>query len=255
MLDLAHSLGFHVRSDGRFWADAGDVVLKAEQRGETLAYPFKARFSTPDKDREQETVIQKGLDFEPFKEHGEFNWNHINHAIVGLPTGEKAWFDEAGWAGQGEIIKGMPIWAGYDTDMVINQHNQFKKAGYSRGLCCSIEGKVTKRSACGKYVEKAVVYNVALTFRPINPNCTVGLLAKSFAKQLPIIEGDSFYRSLDAAGTAAFRKEDLEGAQERRHVARKLVKRLVAKGHSAFEAERHVYKYLWENGPRQQRRA
>lgn len=255
MLEVLQSHGFYVRSDGSFFAHAGDVVLKAEPRGETTVYPFKARYSTPDKDREKEICIQKGLNFDPFKEHGEFNWNHIAHASVGLPTGEKAWYDEAGWCGQGEIIKGMPIWPGYDTDMVVQQHNQFKKGGFQRGLCCSIEGKVTKRSACGRYIEKADVYNVALTFRPINPNCTVNLLTKSMAHLLPIIEGDAFYRSLSMSSTAAFQKEDLEGAGDSRDQKPKkkkldkasqerLVRHLMAKGMPLKQAALHVAKYV-----------
>lgn len=256
MLDVTQEHGFFVRSDGFFMADAGDVVLKAETRGETLAYPFKARFSTPDKDREAETVMQKGLNFDPFKEHGEFNWNHIAHATVGLPVGEKAWFDEAGWCGQGEIIKGLPIWPGYDTDMVIAQHNSFKKGGFKRGLCCSIEGKVTQRSKCGKYIEKADVFNVALTFRPVNPNCTVSMLAKSMAHQYPIINSDAFFRSLSIANIGAFTKEDLEGGaaparkRKRRKIdketQKRLAKDLVAKGYSVEDACRHVARFITE---------
>ena len=260
MIEVVTSNGFYVRSDGSFWAHAGDIVLKAEARGETAAYPFKARYSTPDQDREKETVIQKGLNFNPFREHGEFNWNHIAHATVGLPVGEKAIYDEAGWHGNGEIIKGLPIWPGYDTDMVVQQHNQFKKGGFQRGLCCSIEGKVTKRSTCGRYIEKADVFNVALTFRPINPNCNVNLLSKAMTHDLPIINGDVFYKDLSIANAAPFSKEDLEGAASRKKkldkaTSEKLVRHLMAKGYSVRDAARHVAKYLCDTATTDQRRA
>lgn len=260
MLDVTQTNGFFVRSDGTFFANAGDVILKAEARGDTFAYPFEARYSTPDKDREKETVIQKGLNFAPFKEHGEFNWNHIGHAMVGLPVGEKAWYEDAGWRGKGEIIKGMPIYPGYDSDMVVQQHNQFKKGGFQRGLCCSIEGKVTKRSKDGRYIEKADVFNVALTFRPMNPNCTVSL-AKAMTGQLAIVEGDELYRSFAVANAGPFTKEDLEGAGSQRRRRRvdkamgeQLARHLMAKGYSARDAARHVAKYMCD-GSRDQRRA
>lgn len=257
MIEVIHQDGFLVRSDGTFHAFAGNVILKAERRGiDSVVYPFEGIASTADKDREGEILLQKGLNFQPFMEHGEFNWNHIPFTFVGVPIGKKAWFDDGHWNAEGEVIGGLPIMktavGEYTTDNVIFQHNALKKAGHQRGLCMSVEGKVVKRSDCGRYVTKADIYNIALTFRPQNPNCTVKMLAKSMAGNLQIIESDSLYRSLGVQGIRPMVKEDLEGAgnfkeeeDEDDRLKKELVKHLVvSKGMSLNDAKIHVYTFL-----------
>lgn len=253
MFQSGNENGFYVKSDGSFFAfmdnstvSLGDALLKAEAKGETKVYPFVGQASTADKDREGEILLQKGLNFAPFKEHGEFNWNHIPHAMTGIPTGEKAWFESPGWKCQGEIISGLPIIPGYTTDMVIQQHNQLKKAGHERGLCLSVEGKVQERSVDGRYVLKADIYNIAHTFRPQNINCTVAMLTKSMAGLAPILYRDEYYsqlhKNLAIQGAEPLMKEDLEGGGGDDE---KLIKHLLQKGYSMLEAKRHVYNYLW----------
>ena len=226
MIQFTGESGFYVRSDGSFIAfmdnssvSMGDAILKAEAKGETKVYPFVAQASTPDRDREGEILLQKGLSFEPFKEHGEFNWNHIPHAMTGLPTGQKAWFEEPGWKCQGEIIAGLPILPGYTTDMIVQQHNQLKKAGHDRGLCVSVEGKVQARSPEGRYVLKADIYNIAHTFRPQNVNCSVAMLTKSLAGVAPMLFRDQFYdglnKNLSVEGIKPTMKQDLEGGDRK----------------------------------------
>ena len=219
------------------------MILKAEKIGDTEGYHFSGIASTSDKDREGETLLQKGLNFEPFMEHGEFNWNHISHAMVCVPVGKKAWFEGGNWRTEGMILKGMPITDDYTTDMIIKQHNQLKKAGLPRGLCQSVEGKVTERSKDGSFVKKADIYNIALTFRPVNPQCTIAMLAKSMDHQLKIaVADDDVSKALSAAAVGSFTKEDLEGGAE--SLEDKLVKRLVKKGYSASDARKHVTNYV-----------
>jgi len=255
MHEELNEYGFYVRSDGSFYAfvDASDIgfgepVLKAEKKGQTKVYPFIGTASTPDKDREGDIVIQKGLNFAPFKEFGEFNWNHIPHAMTGVPTGKKAWFEEPGWRCQGEIISNLPIFDGYTTDMVVQQHNQLKKAGFNRGLCLSIEGKIQKRSGDGRFVAKADIYNIAHSFRPQNINCTVTMLAKSMMGKTPLLMRDRYYEKLDKAlavpAVKDFTKEDLEGGDDRTVSKEKLVKHLIKKGYSKSVAEKYSQKYL-----------
>lgn len=235
---------FFIRSDGTFQAHMGDVLLKAEKVGKTEGYHFEAIASTPDKDRDDETLVQKGLNFEPFKEHGEFNWNHVSHAMVGVPVGKKAWYSSGSWHCEGMILKGLPISENYTTDMVIQQHNALKKAGFNRGLCCSVEGKVIERSDDGKYVLKADIYNIALTFRPVNPNCTVAMLAKSLNREAALQSSDDFYKALAGQDIGAFVREDLEGASSKDSLEDRLVKHLMRKGYSQADAKRHVSSFF-----------
>jgi len=254
MQDLASTSTnqFMVRSDGMFFAHMGDVILKSEKRNETNVFPFTAQASTPDKDREGETLLQKGLNFEPFKSAGHYNWNHIPFAIVGVPTGKKAWLEETGWHCEGEIISGLEVFRDpvtksvYTTDQIVCQHNQMKKAGYNHGLHVSVEGKVTKRSKCGKYVEKADIYHIACTFTPVNPNCSLKMLAKSMAGKMEIQESDSYFdtlKSLSTSNVEPMVKEDLEGSKS---IENSLVSFLMKKGYSGLEAKKYVYKYLAE---------
>lgn len=249
MIEVGDTNGFYIRSDGMFWAHAGDVVLKSVKRGESTVYPFEGRASNPSTDREGETLIQKGLDFTPFCEHGEFNWNHIPFAFIGVPTGRKAWMDNEGWMAEGEIIGNLPVMKSeigvYTTDNIVAQHNAVVKAGHKRGLCLSVEGKVTKRSSCGRYVQKAQIYNIAMTFRPVNPSCSVNLLAKSLNNSLEIIESDNLYRAMSMDNARPYIKEDLEGEEdEDAKLTSKLIRHVMKKGVSLDEARKVVFKYL-----------
>jgi hypothetical protein len=249
---------FMVRSDGTFRASFGGIemnLLKAQDKNGAVVYPFQGICSTQDKDIEGEILIQKGLDFAPFMQFGEFNWNHIPFAMVGVPVGKKAWFDDPVWKSQGEILGGLVALSlngkDYTTDQIVSQHNTLKKAGHTKGLAQSVEGKVVERSPCGKFVKSATIYNIALTFQPINGGTNVDLLAKSFAGKAEIITSDRWYDSLEkgalsVADAKPVMKEDLEGAtDEVGMLARKLRDRLmVRKSMGRLEAEVHVWNFL-----------
>ena len=237
---------FLIRSDGYFRADLGSVLLKAETVGETEGCHFTGTASTEDQDREGEVLIQKGLDFTPFIDYGEFNWNHMAHAIVGYPVGKKAWFEEKCWKAEGMIIRGLPITPKYDTDMVIQQHNQLQKAQTGRGLRMSVEGHVQKRGKKENCVEKATIFNIALTFKPQNPKCSLDLLAKAMNGAAEIQNDDDFYKSLSVESATPFVKEDLEGATKPTlSVEKYLIKHLMSKkGYSRERAEKAVTKFL-----------
>jgi hypothetical protein len=241
---------FMIRSDGTFHVAFGGIemdLLKAQNKNGQVVYPFQGVCSTQDRDLEGEILIQKGLNFEPFMQYGEFNWNHIPFAMVGVPVGKKAWFEDPVWKSQGEIIGGLTALKingqEYTTDQIVQQHNALKKSGCNRGLCQSVEGKVIERSECGKFVKKANIVNVALTFQPINGGTNVDMLAKSFAGKAEIVTSDRWYEG--AMGNLPAPAQQEITNDEVGVLAQKLRDRLMLKkGMNRLEAEAHVWKFL-----------
>lgn len=144
--------------------------------------------STETRDRQQEIIVQKGLDFEPFISYGWFNDNHskATDGVVGYPTEVKT-FNKGDALPNGTIAKSNCTWAeGYciegteRADNIWQLGQALSKSGSGRGLGFSIEGTVHKRTGPGKrIVAKATVQNCAITNCPVNPDTRMEMLAKS----------------------------------------------------------------------------
>lgn len=136
--------------------------------------------STNHLDRQQEVLIQEGLDFAPFLKGGWFNDNHESStdSVVGfpevaelrdLPDGKKGWYVE------GYILKGSER-----ADKIWNLANALQKT--DRRLGFSVEGKILERDPANpRVVKKAQVREVAITKCPVNENTSLAVLAKSLA--------------------------------------------------------------------------
>lgn len=138
--------------------------------------------STPSEDRQGESVIAKGLDFEPFLKHGHFNDNHdqATSSIVGYPE-DVEYTDSIkmndgrvvkGWLTRGYVLKGTK-----KADDIWELAKALNKTP-NRRLGFSIEGRVAKRR--GSIIEKAIIRNVAITSCPVNTEATWDVLTKSF---------------------------------------------------------------------------
>ena len=136
--------------------------------------------TTDGKDRQDEKVIAKGLDFEEFLTHGHFNDNHdqSTSAIVGYPEEAKYYAkietpngNREGWLCRGYVLKGTKRADGiWELAKALAPSN--KRLGFS------IEGKVLRRG--NKVIEKAKIRNVAITNCPVNTEATWEVLARSF---------------------------------------------------------------------------
>lgn len=162
--------------------------------------------STADLDKQNEIVLQEGLDFKPFLNGGWFNDNHGRDmsAVLGfpdsaqlvkkgeiLPSGREA--DRNGWYVEGFLLKGVKR---ADDTWALAQALQAAPSG--RRLGFSIEGKVTKRETLNKgtpVVASAIVKNVAITHCPVNDKTALEVLAKSLSVGAP--------QATVAAGVAA----------------------------------------------------
>lgn len=156
--------------------------------------------STPDTDRDNETVIQQGLEIDDFVNYGFFNYNHDNSYILGYPDKTKTKITKDGLYVEGNILPsemGRRIW---DAAVALQKSKAPRRMGFS------IEGKVLKRDEQGKIL-KAKVYNVAITNMPVNPNATWEALIKGMTTE----NGDAFIgESLEHARHFLQRVEDGE---------------------------------------------
>lgn len=148
--------------------------------------------STEQRDRQNEVVVQKGLDFRPFLETGWYNDNHgkDTDAAVGYPTRVEQ-FRKGQTLPNGQMAAHNCTWAeGYllegggdneiRADKLWKMGLALQKSEGARALGFSIEGAVTKRTGSGgRTVAKAVVTNCAITNCPVNPGTKMEMLAKS----------------------------------------------------------------------------
>lgn len=161
-----------------------DAFEKAKPGGGTGRF-IGGFVSTDHMDREQEIVIQSGLDFNPFLEKGFFNDNHdpATAALIGYPTmAEIRPFPEdkmhKGWYVEGELLEGD---GSTRADEIWKLAQSLKKAG-KRKLGFSVQGGVSERGGPNnKTVRRGIVREVAVTRCAINTNTGLDVLAKSLA--------------------------------------------------------------------------
>lgn len=170
--------------------------------------------TTEDEDRQQEIVVAKGLNFEPFIRHGWLNDNHSARTfdVLGWPV-EVQLYDGKGWYLKGQLLKGKEA-----ADKVWELAVSLFKSGSPRRLGFSIEGRATLRNSMNRII-KGDIRHVAITRDPVNPNCTFDAICKAFA---PVEEIEQNYRMRKAlsvgharpasSGAAALLSQDLEGA-------------------------------------------
>lgn len=161
-------------------------LSKAEGRTRRIA----GVISTETRDRQQEIVIQKGLNFDNFLTYGWLNDNHSKDtdAVVGWPEMVKS-FKKGDKLPNGELAKSNCTWMeGYlmegdgttRADKIWNLTKAIQKSSSPRKLGFSIEGSVTKRMGpARKIVAEANVSACAITNCPVNTETKLETLAKS----------------------------------------------------------------------------
>lgn len=148
-----------------------DFVKSDQQTPEMRIRGFA---STPDADRDNETVLQEGLDITDFVEHGFFNLDHDNNIILGYPDKENTHITKDGLYVEGTLLdtpRARDIW---ESAVALQKSNAPRRLGFS------IEGRVLSRDKQGQIL-KAKVTNVAITATPVNPNATWNAIIKSMS--------------------------------------------------------------------------
>lgn len=163
-----------VKSDGSFtaWQPVDGTLLKAEPKGSPYLAKIQGYCSTEKKDRQDEVLLQRGLDFDDFVKYGFFNDNHAQEtgAQVGVPLMAE-YHPGRGWYTEGYLLKSPRSERIYDLAKAL--------VGTNRKLGFSVEGKVEGRE--GKTIVRAKIRHVAITHCPVNPDCTWEIVAKALS--------------------------------------------------------------------------
>lgn len=163
-----------IKSDGTFtaWQPVDATLFKAEPAASPYLAKIQGYCSTERRDRQDEVLLQRGLDFDEFVKYGYFNDNHAQEtgAQVGVPQMAE-YHPGKGWFTQGYLLRTPRSERIYDLAKSL--------VGTSRKLGFSVEGKVEGRE--GKTIVRAKIRHVAITHCPVNPDCTWELVAKALS--------------------------------------------------------------------------
>lgn len=145
--------------------------------------------STDNIDRQGERILQDGLDWGDFFEHGWFNDNHSQKTADVLGYGDKnslVQFKAGDLLPNGSLATCNGTWVeGYllnrpACDQIWDLAQSLQGTG--RNLGFSVEGNIIKRTGLGnKTIAKAKIRNVALTNAPVNTDARLEVLARSLA--------------------------------------------------------------------------
>jgi hypothetical protein len=198
-----------------------DVFEKSEDKEKSRK--ICGYVSTETLDQQGEQLIQKGLDFSYFLEKGWFNDDHgkTTADILGYP--EKINFvNGKGWYVEGYLLKGYK-----KADDIWELANALKKSGDTRKLGFSVQGKIINRA--GNKVRKAFIRHVAITAWPVNPECKMEIIAKSFCNHseeedcikcnnecIKALTAGYETDSAKATGGDAIREQSLEGGKKKK---------------------------------------
>jgi len=200
--------------------------------------------TTEHKDREEETLLQDGLDFSDFMRYGWFNDNHskATSGAIGWPTllEKRSYTDgKKGHYVEGELLRDYG-----PADQIWQLQEALIRNGAPRKLGFSVEGAIEERTGPGgKVITKAKVRNVAITPNPINPyagmeTVTKALMAGADIASPGAVEGGGFplrAESLDGAPTSVTtgpKKTGKKKRKQKRRTAGEAVDHLMERGYS-----------------------
>lgn len=168
--------------------------------------------STEDPDWQNDTVIQTGADFRYLqKGAGRVNWDHNKPIIIG-DTVNAALIPE-GWMLKSMLYRAVDghtcsssFAKSIDKAEYVWDYMQTVQKNGGKPLAYSVEGPPPKR--IGNRIIKSLITAVAITDKPVNTNCTIKGLIKSFNQYMDtpglsasdIRDGGTFVRYMEDHG-------------------------------------------------------
>lgn len=169
------------------------IPAELEKSNSQAEMRIRGLASTPDLDRDNQSILQEGLDIDDFVNYGFFNDDHDSGTILGYPDKERTKVTDQGLYVEGTLLptpRGKELW---ETALALQKSNTDRRLGFS------VEGKVLKKDNAGNIL-KAKIYNVAITANPVNPHARWEALVKSMSKAMTTDTGKPLIReSLESA--------------------------------------------------------
>lgn len=201
-----------VRPDGTFSFFTPLSAFEKADAPEGYRRRIGGLVSTETKDRQDEIVLQRGLDFSEFLKNGWYNDNHDKtfEGIVGEPDPDGLKFVKKGeLLPNGEHASANGHWAEgwvYENDeradKIWSKLKSLQKSPGRRKFGFSIEGAVLKRTGVdNKIIAKARVRNVAITHCPVNTDTSLDVIAKSITAAE--LDDDSAWKALTMGASTA----------------------------------------------------
>lgn len=207
-----------------------DLLSKAIPRTEVQTFEFampiihkandgkghryiKGVASTPDKDLQDEFVVQKGMDLRYFLQHGYFNDDHKSgpENKVGEPTVAevKQVKDSADKSVTGLWVEGYlwPEKSHEGADNIWKLAKALEAASSKRKMGFSIQGKVLRRE--GNKILKAWIQDIAITASPVNTATWLDLVEELDKSLVSMQERKAIYKSIGFGSFASQSGESL----------------------------------------------
>ena len=179
-----------------FWADLTKAEEEVGSDGE-VTRKIAGLASNEQRDLQGEYVLQKGLDYDYFLNHGYFNDDHRKGVAFKVGEPESAEVTMKGFFTEGFLYKGKQA-----ADAIWEHMQALKKSPNTRRrMGFSIEGKVLRRGGPdGKTILKSWIQDVAVTAAPINTATFVDVLkslSRDFASRDEIAEYEASIKSVN----------------------------------------------------------
>jgi len=208
-------------------------ILKAETGSDPSDRRMGGILTTNRRDREGQVVVaaQNGtLNTKPYEEFGRWNDNHervIDGVKVSITVGYPYMLQfrpGVGYYTEGRLLPNVE-----GGDLAVRRANYYwglaiamKAGGFDRSLGLSIEGNINQISPCKTKIYQATIHSAAVCEVPMNPDCKLSMLSKSFSKDRCECHECNLFtainKSVSAMDSEAARNlipEDLEGTTAR----------------------------------------
>ncbi len=180
-------------ADMQFSVEETGLLLKSlsdDAKEDENSYKMFGFASTPAKDRESETILQKGLNLKPYNEDGWVNFDHDRLKLIGYPTvGDFRTHPKIktlGFYTEFQLLKGHPVaQVVWETALALRKNNA------PRTFHLSVEGRRREVSDTGQILA-ADIHGIAVTPYGVNNTTSANVLSKGILGDTSVPQFEAF---------------------------------------------------------------